>query len=135
MAAGAAFGTGTGTLLVDATLTTNNAGTLDTATALSFGGTLTDTGTLNIATGILELTGLSNSVSSTGKLDIASGATLDLDGTLTMAAGAAFGTGTGTLLVDGTLTTNNAGPLHSATALSFGGTLTDTGPLNIATGI
>src|ERR1700738_5011856 len=106
MAAGAAFGAGTGTRLVDGTRTTNNAGTLDTATALSFGGTLTDTGTLNIATGILELTGLSNSVSSTGKLDIASGATLDLDGTLTMAAGAAFGTGTGTLLVGGTLATN-----------------------------
>src|SRR5207247_7752861 len=63
MAAGSAFGAGTGTLLVDGTLTTN-AGVTD----LSFGGTLTDTGTLDIKTGTLELTGASNTVSSTGIL-------------------------------------------------------------------
>ena len=50
--------------------------------------------------------------------------TLDVGaGTLTMAAGSSFGAGTGTLQVDGTLTT-----LES---LSFAGTLTDNGTVNV----
>ena len=114
MAAGSSFGAGTGTLQVD--------GTLTTLESLSFAGTLTDNGTVNVeGTGkTLTLSGATDTIN--GVLNIVS--TLDVGaGTLTMAAGSSFGAGTGTLQVDGTLTT-----LES---LSFAGTLTDNGTVNV----
>src|SRR5207302_653515 len=107
---GSLFGAGTGTLIVDGTLTTLGDQT--------FGGTLTDNGTVNVEglgetltlNGATEVTNLAT-LNIVSTLDIGSG------GSLTMDDGSLFGAGTGTLIVDGTLTT-----LGDQT---FGGTLTD----------
>src|SRR2546423_11379071 len=80
--------------------------------------------------------------------NIASGATLDLDGTLTMQSGSAFGLGTGTLVVDGTLITqadltfgvgmaDNWTPdarLHRMQLSASSNTVANGGTLNIASG-
>src|SRR5439155_1087178 len=119
MQTGSLFGSGTGTLSIDTT------GKLITQADLSFAGTLTDNGLVDVQSHTLELTATTDMVGSSGTLNIASGATVDLDGTLTMQTGSLFGAGTGTLSIDTT------GKLITQADLSFAGTLTDNGLVDV----
>src|SRR6202023_414221 len=119
MQSGSLFGAGTGTLSID------TSGKLITQADLKFAGTLTDNGLVDIQSNTLELTATTDTVGSSGTLNIASGATLDLDGTLTMQSGSLFGAGTGTLSID------TSGKLITQADLKFAGTLTDNGLVDI----
>src|SRR3984893_7805574 len=122
MRTGTLFGAGTGTLSLDTT------GKLITQADLTFNGTQTDAGLVDVQSHILELTATTNTVTGTGTFNIASGATVDLDGTLTMQTGSLFGAGTGTLSLDTT------GKLITQADLTFNGTLTDGGLVDVQSG-
>src|SRR5437667_4843590 len=144
MQTGSLFGAGIGTLSIDTT------GKLITQADLSFAGTLTDNGLVDVQSHTLELTATTETVGSSGTLMIASGATVDLDGTLTMQTGSLFGAGIGTLSIDttgrseerrvgklaGTLTDNGLVDVQSHTLELTATTDTDgsSGTLNIASG-
>src|SRR5256885_63591 len=106
------------TVDLDGTLSMDTTGKLITQADLTFAGTLTDGGLVDVQSGTLELTATTDTVTSGGAFNIAAGATVDLDGTLTMLAGSHFGAGTGTLSIDTT------GKLITQADLTFAGTLT-----------
>ncbi|WP_420564761.1 DUF4347 domain-containing protein [Thalassobaculum sp.] len=127
-----AVGSGNGSLALSADATfsgviSGTGGLTKTGTGvLTLSGTNTHTGTTTVSAGTVRLAG-GNAIADTATVNVAAGATLDLNGTSETI---------GTLTGSGTVTLGAASlTLTNAAASSFTGTLTGTGTFTVASGV